>query len=112
MSLRQLAERAGMTKASLSQMERREAEGSITLNSIDKLAKAMDADVYYFVVPRRPLEDMVRTRAEAMARRLAKEVAETMALEGQTTSPDRLEQLVDHHTERLLRNEGSLWDDA
>lgn len=112
MSLRQLAARVGMTKASLSQMERREAEGAITLKSLEKLAEAIDADLYYFVVPRRPLEVMVRDRATALAGRLAKEVAETMALEDQGTSGDRLQQLVQHHTERLLQDVSSLWDDV
>ena len=112
MSLRQLAARVGMTKSSLSQMERREKDGSITLNSLEKLAGAIDADVYYYVVPRRPLEEMVRARATVLAERLAKEVADTMALEDQATSRDRLQQLVDHHTERLLREERRLWDDV
>lgn len=112
MSLRQLGERAGMTKASVAQMERREAEGNITLDSIRKLATAMEADLHYFVVPRRGLEETVRKRAEFLAKRFAKEISDSMALEDQATSEDRLQQLVEHHTRRILEDEGSLWDDV
>ncbi len=112
MSLRQLGERTGMTKASVGQMERREAEGTITLNSIQKLAAAMDADVHYFVVPRHGLEETRRRRAESLACRLAEEVSASMALEDQSTSEDRLRELIEYHTARLLEGEGLLWDDV
>jgi predicted DNA-binding mobile mystery protein A len=112
MSLRQLGQRVGMTKASVAQMEQREAEGAITVNSIRKLANALEADVYYFVVPRRCLEEMVIGRAETLAKRLVREVADSMALEDQATSKERLAQLVEHHTERLLADESGLWDDV
>ncbi len=112
MSLRQLGERAGMTKASVAQMEGREAEGTITLNSIRKLASAMEADLHYFVVPRRGLEETVRARAEFLATRLAEEVSASMALEDQATSVDRLRELIEHHTRRLLDDEATLWDDV
>lgn len=112
MSLRQLGERAGMTKASAAQMERREADGTVTLNSIRKLAAAMEADLYYVVLPHRRLEETVQRRAEVMARRLAREVSDSMALEDQATSEDRLRELIEHHTVRLLEDEGALWDDV
>ncbi len=112
MSLRQLGERTGITKASVAQMERREAEGTITLNSIEKLATAMEADVHYFLVPRRGLEAMVKNRAEFLAKQLAKEVSDSMALEDQATSKDRLRELIEYHAGRLLEDEATLWDDV
>ncbi|MEX0892488.1 MAG: mobile mystery protein A [Gemmatimonadota bacterium] len=112
MSLRQLGERTGITKASVAQMERREAEGTITLNSIRKLATAMEAEVQYFVVPRRGLDEMVKNRAEFLARRLAKDVSDSMALEDQATSEDRLRELIEYHAGRLLEDEAALWDNV
>ncbi|MDH5591082.1 MAG: mobile mystery protein A [Gemmatimonadota bacterium] len=112
MSLRQLGDRAGITKASVAQMERREAEGTITLRSMQKLAAAMEADVHYFVVPRRGLEEMVKNRAEFLARQLAKEVSDSMALEDQATSEDRLRELIAYHAGRFLEDAATLWDDV
>jgi predicted DNA-binding mobile mystery protein A len=112
MSLRQLGERAGITKASAAQMEQREAAGTITLASIQKLADAMEADLHYVILPRQGLEETVRRRAGFLARRLAKEVSDSMALEDQATSEDRLRELIEYHTGEYLRNEGALWDDV
>lgn len=112
MSLRQLGERAGITKGSVAQMEKREAEGAITLNSIRKLATAMEAEFHYFVLPKGGLQATVRRRAESLAKSLAKEVADSMALEDQTTSGERLRELIEHHAARLLEDEGALWDDV
>lgn len=112
MSLRQLGQRAGITKASAAQMEKREAEGTITLNSVQKLADAMQADLHYFIIPRRPLEETVRRRAEFLARRLAQEVSDSMALEAQATSQARLQEIIEHHTVKLMEDEGTLWDDV
>ena len=112
MSLRQLGQRIGMTKASVAQMEQRETEGTITLNSIRKLASAMEADFHYFLVPRQGLEETMRDRAELLARKLAKEVSDTMALEDQATSEGRLQELIEYHTDRLLKDEAVLWDDV
>lgn len=112
MSLRQLGERAGMTKASVAQMEQREAEGTITLASMQKLAEALGADFEYVVMPRHSIDEMLRRRAELVARRLAKEVSDSMTLEDQGTSAERLEELVRYHTTRLLEQGGVLWDDV
>lgn len=112
MSLRQLGERAGITKASVAQMEQREADGTITLNSIRKLAAAMEAELFYVVLPRHGLKETVRQRAERLARRLTKDVSDSMALEDQATSEDRLRELIEYHTARILEDEGALWDDV
>lgn len=112
MSLRQLAERAGVSKASVAQMESREARGAITLASLEKLAHAMESDLFYVILPRRGVDETVRHRAESLARRLAGEVAQSMELEGQATSEDRVRELVEHHATRLLADPGVLWDEV
>jgi predicted DNA-binding mobile mystery protein A len=112
MSLRQLGERAGISKASAAQMEAREVLGTITLGSMQKLAAAMEADLHYVVLPRRGLEETVTARAELLARRLAQEVSGSMALEDQATSEDRVRELVRYHAARLLNEGGALWDEV
>lgn len=112
MSLRQLGERVGVSKATIAQMENREPEGAITLSSMQKVAEAMDSDLYYVVLPRRGLDETLRRRAHGLARELAREVAHSMQLEDQATSGDRLEELIEYHAARFLQEPGSLWDDV
>src|SRR5688572_19742116 len=68
LSQSQLAARAGVSRATVQQMERAEAERRITLASLDKLALAMDCRVALAIVPRGgTLEDVRRRQALAKA---------------------------------------------
>ncbi len=68
LSQSQLAARAGVSRATVQQMERAEAQRRITLASLDKLALAMDCQVALAIVPRGgSLEDVRRRQAIAKA---------------------------------------------
>ena len=68
LSQSQLAARAGVSRATVQQMERAEAQRRITLASLDKLALAMDCQVALAIVPRGgTLEDVRRRQAAAKA---------------------------------------------
>jgi predicted DNA-binding mobile mystery protein A len=68
LSQSQLAARAGVSRATVQQMERAEAERRITLASLDKLAHAMDCQVALVIMPRGgTLEDVRRRQALAKA---------------------------------------------
>ena len=68
LSQSQLAARAGVSRATVQQMERAEAERRITLASLDKLAQAMGCRVALAVVPKDgSLEDVRRRQALARA---------------------------------------------
>lgn len=68
LSQSQLAARAGVSRATVQQMERAEAERRITVASLDKLAAAMDCRVAIAILPRGgSLEDVRRRQALAKA---------------------------------------------
>ena len=67
LSQSQLAARAGVSRATVQQMERAEAQRRITLASLDKLALAMDCQVALAIVPRGGTLDDVRRR-QALAK--------------------------------------------
>ncbi len=68
LSQSQLAARAGVSRATVQQMERAEAQRRITLASLDKLALAMGCQVALVIVPRGgTLEDVRRQQAAAKA---------------------------------------------
>jgi predicted DNA-binding mobile mystery protein A len=67
LSQSQLAARAGVSRATVQQMERAEAQRRITLASLDKLALAMDCRVALAIVPRGGTLDDVRRR-QALAK--------------------------------------------
>ncbi len=66
LSQSQLAKRAGVSRATVQQMERAEAQRRITLASLDKLAAAMDCQVAVAILPRGGTLEDVRRRQAAM----------------------------------------------
>jgi hypothetical protein len=70
----------------------------------------LDCELFYALVPRCPLTDVVQERARAIAMKEVASVAHTMGLEDQRPGAERLRKQVDRRTEELLRGRWSdLW---
>lgn len=69
MSSHALGTRLGMTAQGIRKLEQGEANGTISLNSLGKLAQGLDCDVHYIFIPRTSLIEQVirrvRTAPEA-----------------------------------------------
>ena len=63
MNKTQLAKRRGVTSQSLAELEGAELRGAITLNRLRKAAAALDCDLVYALVPKKPLETLVSEQA-------------------------------------------------
>ena len=112
MSSPQLAKRLGVSKSQASQMERMEAEDRITLKQLRRVADSLDCDLMYALVPRKPVEIMLRDRAREKARQLVSKTDVQMKLEAQQLSNEQLEVQIEMETERLLREiPRNLWED-
>ena len=83
MSERELAARLGVSQPSVHALERSEAAGRARLDTLRRAADALDCDLVYALVPRRPLVDTLTARAHARAREELSRVARTMSLEAQ-----------------------------
>jgi predicted DNA-binding mobile mystery protein A len=112
MTTAQLAERIGLSQSRIVAIEQAEAKGSITLNSLERAAHALDCRLVYALVPREPLEERVKDRAFQVAKKRLKSTAHSMALEDQSVAAaDESEQLK-RLTRRLIEQAGSkLWDE-
>jgi len=112
MTTSQLAKRLGVVQSRAVAIEQAEARGSITLNTLEKAANALDCRLVYALVPKKPLEAIVTERAEKLARQRLARAAHTMALEAQSvTKPDEDEQFK-QLVQRLLEKAGSeLWEE-
>jgi len=84
MSVRQLAERIGVTQQSTARLESNEAEDSITLKSLRKAAEALDCRVVYALIPNEgSLDATIRKQAVKKATEIVKDVDHSMQLEAQ-----------------------------
>ena len=110
MTAEQLARRIGVTKPRVYEIERAELNGSITLDSLERAARAMDCQLVYALIPRQPLQVMVDQRALLEAKKRMRAAAHTMILEDQAVEEPELRQHIDALAKELLNQKGSiLW---
>jgi predicted DNA-binding mobile mystery protein A len=96
MSQDALARRLGITSASLAKLERNERNETISVGKLAEVARAMDCQLVYALVPNESLERTVLQQAERVAATTLAYVATTMGLEDQAVEVDRrAEQLAD-----------------
>lgn len=67
MSSKALGERLGMTAQGARKLEQAEANGTITLNTLARLAHGLDCEVHYVFVPRTSLVEQVLRRTHEAA---------------------------------------------
>ena len=79
----QLARRIGIRPASLSELEKNEATGRITLATLKRAAEALDCELVYALVPNQSLDAMVAEAAKAAAKKELAASLHTMELEAQ-----------------------------
>ena len=112
MSLRQLSAKASITPQSLKDMESREVAGTITLNTLRDVANAMDMQlVYGFVSKHESLEQMIEKRAKELATEIVMRTNNTMTLEDQQNSKERIAQAIAQKTAEIkFEMPKYLWD--
>jgi predicted DNA-binding mobile mystery protein A len=110
MSSVQLAKRLGVKQPSVVALEQSEARGTIELQTLRRVAEALDCTLVYALVPNKPLDKMVRDRARALARKRLGSVAHSMQLEDQSVSAQESEGQLDELVRGM--NLRRLWDDS
>lgn len=113
MTTGQLAKRMGVAQPRISELERGEASGKITLHSLERAAGSMGCRVVYFLVPIEPLSQMIDDRAALVANRQMNAVDQTMRLEDQRVTDSAVmsaarARLIDE----LRKKPARLWDEV
>ena len=111
MTTRQLAERLGVGQSTALALEKSEADDRITLHSLRRAAEALDCELHYVLVPRRPLTETVEQRAKEAASQTVGSVLHTMRLEDQSLSDDHTRRMAAKEAENALTGRWSkLWE--
>lgn len=112
MSLQQLADKLSITKQSVQEIEKREKEGNITLKTLKDTANALDMQLVYGFVPKDgTLDDLIERKAKELAIRIVSRTSNTMKLEDQENSKQRIKKAIEERT-TIIKNEmpKMLWD--
>ena len=111
MSANQLGARVRVTRQTIENLERSEAQGKVTLDSLNKLAKALGCRVVYALVPEKPLVEMRDDRARVVADGLLKSASHSMKLEAQSVREGEQRRQRERLIETLLQgNPKKLWE--
>lgn len=112
MTTRQLAQRMSKVQSAVVDMEKSEARGSISLASLRQAAEAMDCVLVYAIIPKEPIDDILRVRATEVAALELARANHTMALENQSLSRADQEAERERLIDELLRGSTTrLWDE-
>lgn len=106
MSGAQLAERLGLSRNRISVLERKEAEGEITLNQLRNLAEQLNCDLTYALVPRKPVEQIIVDKALEIATKTLETNAQNMFLEAQVIDKNAQNRLLEQVTNDIMASGG------
>lgn len=113
MTTAQLARRMGVTQPRISELERGEASGNITLHSLERAAEALGCRLVYALAPLEPLSRTIDARAAALAARQLASIEQTMRLENQgVNDAARRDEARARLIAELKLKPARLWDEA
>jgi len=108
----QLGKRMGVSQPRILDIEKSEKAGSITLDTLERAANAMDCKLVYALVPKNPLQDLVEERAQALAKKRLNTIGHSMALEAQSVLADDEKEQFEIMVRKIIEKAGSnLWAD-
>ncbi len=112
MSLQQLGNKLSISKQAVLDIEKREQNGNITINTMKEVAKAMDMHFVYAIVPNDgSLELLIEKKAKEIATKIVMRTTQTMKLEDQAISEKRIKKAIQEKTEELKKEMPKiLWD--
>ena len=112
MSAAQLARRLGVTRAHISNTEKSELNGRVTIKTLQSMAEAMGCRLVYAIVPEEDVEQILAARAKKKALKMVEEVNKQMALEEQALSEKQIAFEVKRLQMELLKElPGNFWND-
>ena len=112
MNMRQLATKMNKTPQAIKQIQEREKAGTITLNSLEETAAAMNMRLVYAIVPMETssLSEPIQQQAEKMAKEIVIRANKTMSLEDQKISEKRIKNSIKEISAELAENPEKLWE--
>ncbi len=111
MSLESLGKRLGVSRQTAHELIKAEYDGSLTIKRMRSAADALGCDLVVLLVPRQSLDQMVMERATEIAREWVLRTSHSMALEQQSVTDERVEQMILEAAETLVdQRDSRLWE--
>ena len=99
-----LARRLGKTRASISNTEKAELKGGVTLKTMQSIAEAMGCRFVYAIVPIESVETILKERAKKKAQQIVESSSKHMALEAQSLSSKQIAFEIERLQQEMLKD--------
>ena len=112
MSMEQLGNKLFVTKQGILDIEKREKDGSITIKALKEIGRALDMQLVYGFVPNDgSLDALIEKRAHELASKIVLRTANTMKLEDQGNSKNRIAKAIKERAAEIKNDmPRMLWD--
>lgn len=110
MSTAALANRMGISQPGIIRIEEAEAKGNITLDTLERAARALNCELVYVLKPITSLDQTIEDQAMSVVRKKLSSTRHTMALEAQSLDRSDDNDLIRMYAKELKEKAGSkLW---
>jgi predicted DNA-binding mobile mystery protein A len=111
MTYSQLGKKLSVTPAAIQRFEKNEMEGSINLNSLNKIATALNCKLIYAIVPNESLEKTIDSQIDKVVRQVVSKIDHSMSLEKQNINKIYLKEQINALKRNLKNNlSNKLWN--
>lgn len=107
MKVKDLARLTNLSSSTITETEKREAEGKITLQNLSKMAHAMDCELVYAFVPKQEVHQLLESKAYAKAKKAILKADTHMVLEDQEVTAKTEERIL--RLSHKLIEKGDVW---
>lgn len=108
-----LAQRMGCKRSNITAIEQREIKKTISLETLENVAKALNCTLVYSLIPNEPLNKILENQARLVAQNKIKRINHFMKLEQQGLDPKQLKNQEDDLVQELLQgNLKKIWNDS
>lgn len=110
MPLSYLAGKLSISVSGVRKMEQKEIDGKISIATLKRAAEALDCDLRYMLIPRKPIGKRLQELAEKVAEKEISEVMANMGLEGQLPSKKCIALQKKYRVQELITSDvATLW---
>jgi predicted DNA-binding mobile mystery protein A len=112
LSTTQLAKRLDLAQSTVAELETREKKGNVSIEMLQRTAKAMDCELVYVILPKnKSLDKILELRARRAAEKIISNVSHSMKLEDQETSKQEKEAQIQSLAKELKEAlDPQLWE--
>ena len=112
MTLEQLGRKLKMTRQGVKRIENSEASGTITINLLREVGRAMDMKLVYGFVPNHgSISNLIDHKSYELAKKIIRRTDQTMLLEDQATGKEYLNAAVEELAAQIRQEmRRSIWD--